>query len=75
MTNFHSSWPYYHQRNYLLATSDSNRELLKPVVTQLGPKLKGTVNRARSFFVENIPLIERDRMSMLKLYDVLNPYD
>ena len=74
-TNFNSSWPYYHQRNYLLATSDSNRDLLKPVVAHLGPKLKGTVNRAKSYFVENLPLVERERTPMLKLYDALNPYD
>jgi len=74
-TSFRSNWPYYHQRNYLLATSDSNRELLKPVVAQLGPKLKGTVSRARGHFVENVPLVERERTPMFKLYDVLNPYD
>lgn len=72
---FQSSWPYYHQRNYLLATSDSERELLKPVVELLGPKLKGTVIRARSHFIENLPLVERERTPMLKLYDALNPYD
>lgn len=74
-TDFRSTWPYYHQRNYLLATSDSDRELLKPLVAHLGPKLKGTVSRAKSHFVENIPLVERERTPMLKLYDALSPYD
>jgi hypothetical protein len=74
-TKFQSSWPYYHQRNYLLATSDSNREFLKPVVVHLGPKLKGTVSRARSHFLENVPLVKRERMPLLKLYDAINPYD
>ncbi len=73
--SFRSNWPYYHQRNYLLATSDSNREFLKPVIAQLGIKLKGTVNRARSHFVENIPLAERERTPMPKMYDELSPYD
>lgn len=73
--NFRSSWPYYHQRNYLLATSDSSRDLLKPVIEHLGPKLKGTVNRARSHFVANIPLVERERTPMPKMYDELSPYD
>lgn len=73
--DFRSNWPYYHQRNYLLATSDSNRDLLKPVVTHLGPKLKGTVTRARSHFVDNIPFAERERTPMPKMYDELNPYD
>lgn len=74
-TTFRSSWPYYHQRNYLLATSDSNRDLLKPVVEHLGPKLKGTVSRAKSYFVDNIPLIQREQTPMLNLYDALSPYE
>lgn len=74
-TTFRSSWPYYHQRNYLLATSDSNRDFLKPVVEHLGPKLKGTVSRAKSHFVDNVPLVERERTPMLKLYDALSPYE
>lgn len=73
--SFRSDWPYYHQRSYLLATSDSNKELLKPVVAHLGPKLKGTVKRAKSYFVNNVPLVERERTPMPNLYDALNPYD
>lgn len=72
---FQSAWPYYHQRNFLLATSELPRETLKPVVEHLGAKLKGTVSRARSHFIENIPLVERERTPMLKIYDSLNAYD
>lgn len=72
---FHSSWPFYHQRNFLLATSEFDRELLKPVIKHLGPKLKGTVQRARSHFVNKVPLVERERIAMPKMYDDLNPYD
>lgn len=74
-TSFRSDWPYYHQRNYLLATSGMNRDILKPVVEHLGPKLKGTVNRAKSYLVGGIPLVERERTPMPKMYDELNPYD
>jgi len=74
-TSFRSTWPYYHQRNYLLATSESDRNLIKPVVAHLGPKLKGTVTRARSHFLDDVPLVERERTPMLRLYDELNPYD
>lgn len=73
--DFQPSWPYYHQRNYLLATSDSHRDLLKPLVAHLGPKIKGTVTRARKHFVANIPLVERERTPIPKMYDELNPYD
>ncbi len=74
-TSFRSTWPYYHQRNFLLATSESDRALIKPVVAHLGPKLKGTVTRARSHFLNDTPLVERERTPLLKLYDELNPYD
>lgn len=72
---FLSTWPYYHQRNYLLATSESNRDLLKPVVAHLGPKLRGTATRAKNHFVDKMPLVERERTPMLKMYEELNPYD
>jgi len=72
---FHSTWPYYHQRNFLLATSESSKEALKQVVEHLGPKLKGTASRARSHFMENMPIAERERTPMLKIYDEISPYD
>jgi hypothetical protein len=75
VADFHSSWPYYHQRNYLLATSDSERSLLKPLVDHLGPKLKGTVKRARPHFVDNLPIAERERTPMLRIYDEISPYE
>ena len=75
VNDFHSSWPYYHQRNYLLATSDFDRELLKPILGHLGPKLRGTAQRAKSHFSGNFPLVERERMSILRIYDDLSPYD
>lgn len=75
VNDFNSSWPYYHQRNFLLATSEIDRELIKPLVEHLGPKLKGTVSRARSYFSENLPLVRRERTSMFKLYETLSPYD
>lgn len=73
--DFRNTWPYYHQRNYLLATSESNRELLKPVIVHLGPKLRGTVSRAKSYFADNYPLVDRERAPMLKMYNDLSPYD
>lgn len=74
-SRFQSSWPYYHQRNYLLATSESNHEVLRPVIAQLGPKLRGTVKRARGHFTGDVPITERDRTPALKMYQELTPYD
>lgn len=75
MPHFHSTWPYYHQRNYLLATSELDKEALKPLVAHLGPKLKGTVARARSHFVDNIPIANRERTLIPSMYDEISPYD
>lgn len=72
---FHSTWPYYHQRNFLLATSELNKELLKPLVAHLGPKLIGTVTRAKSHFVDNIPIANRERTPMPSMYDEISPYE
>lgn len=72
---FRSTWPYYHQRNFLLATSESSKEALRQVVDHLGPKLKGTAARARSHFVENMPIAERERTPMVKIYDEISPYE
>lgn len=72
---FRPDWPYYHQRNYLLATSDCSRELLRPIVPHLGPKLRGTAGRAKSHYIDNIPLAERERTPMPQMYDELSPYD
>ena len=73
--SFNSTWPYYHQRNYLLATSKSHPDLIKPVIKHLGPKLKGTVKRAQSHYFEDLPLVERQKTPLLELYEELDPYD
>lgn len=72
---FKATWPYYHQRNYLLSISELDREIIKPLVPELGPKLRGTVGRARNHFINNVPLLERERTPILRLYEELNPYD
>jgi hypothetical protein len=74
-SQYRSDWPYYHQRNFLLATSESSKEALKPVVDHLGPKLKGTATRARPYFVENLPIAERERTSLLEIYNEISPYE
>lgn len=72
---FKSVWPYYHQRNFLLATSEFDRELLRPILGELGPKLKGTASRARSHFMAGSPLVERESASVLDMYDEIDIYE
>lgn len=72
---FRSSWPYYHQRNFLLATSEFEREVLKPIFGELGPKLKGTAIRAKPHFMDGQPLVENEPARVLDMYDEINHYD
>ena len=72
---FKSSWPYYHQRNFLLATSTFERDDFKPIHDELGAKLKGTVNRALSIIKEGLPLQTMEPTSLFDIYDEVSPYD
>ncbi|NBG93654.1 RNA-directed DNA polymerase [Pseudomonas sp. 9.1(2019)] len=72
---FKSTWPFYHQRNFLLATSEFGKEDLRPLVSELKTKIKGTATRARSHFKDGRPLIERESRSPMELYEEISPYD
>lgn len=75
ISKFESTWPYYHQRNFLLACSDFDQSQLKPLISKLGPKLKWTGSRAKPYFTNGMPMVERDKIAMLDLYDEITPYD
>lgn len=72
---FHSNWPYYHQRSFLLATSSFEREELKPLLNALGPKLKGTVKRALSIIKDGLPIQSMEATSLFNIYEEVSPYD
>lgn len=71
---FSSDWPYYHQRNFLLSVSSFSPDLLKPLVPKLGPKLIGTINRAKPYFSGNRPVVTMERAREADLYDRIDPY-
>ena len=72
---FKSTWPFYHQRNFLLATSELGREDLRPLISELKTKTKGTATRARPHFKDGRPLTERESRSPMELYEEISPYD
>lgn len=72
---FRSTWPYYHQRYFLLATSGFEYDVLKPLISELGTKLRGTVQRARPHLKEGLLLNDVDPVQALNLYDEISPYD
>ncbi|MCL4635866.1 reverse transcriptase domain-containing protein [Burkholderia sp.] len=75
ISKFEATWPYYHQRNFLLATSELDKDSLKPIISHLGPKLRGTVARAKSHFVDNTPITNRERTPIPIMYDEISPYE
>lgn len=75
ISKFRSTWPFYHQRNFLLATSEFSREDLRPLVPELKTKIKGTATRARPHFKDGRPLAERESRSPMELYEEISPYD
>jgi len=75
INEFRSDWPYYHQRNFLLATSEFTKEEMAPLFPQLSTKLKRTASRAKPYFENGIPLIEREPASVLSIYEEITPYD
>lgn len=72
---FKSTWPYYHQRNFLLATCALNQEVLKPLVEKLGQKLQRTAIRAKPYFTAGLPIVENEPTQVLNMYDEISPYD
>ncbi|HBP6730386.1 TPA: RNA-directed DNA polymerase [Pseudomonas aeruginosa] len=72
---FSSTWPYYHQRNFLLATSEFEAEEVKPLISKLHTKLLRTSSRARPYFENGIPLTDREPRNILDLYEEISPYD
>ena len=75
INKFKSSWPYYHQRSFLLATIAFEREDFKPLHDELGPKLQGTVKRALSIIKDGIPLQTMEATSLFNIYEEVSPYD
>jgi hypothetical protein len=74
--DFDSTWPYYHQRFFLLSAHEFTAEELKSLVDKLGVKLRKTISRAVPHFnSEGHPLVDPERSKMRNLYDEISPYD
>lgn len=54
--------------------SSFSPDLLKPIVPKLGPKLIGTINRAKPYFSGNRPVVTMERAREADLYDRVDPY-
>lgn len=67
---------YQHKRCLLIATQDLSRELLKPYIPLLGPRLTNTVSRIASSRALTGKFTHRTKPGKLdNIFEQLNPYD
>lgn len=73
---FSNDWPYRHQRHFLLATHNCDKEALWPLHGTLSIKTQNTQKRALSHFdQQGRPLSSPDAPTILDLFDEINIYD
>lgn len=73
---FSRSWPYSHQRHFLLSVSAFDRSELRALVPHLLERVQGTIDRARAIVSrEGRPLVKPERTDVANLYEQLTPYD
>jgi hypothetical protein len=73
---FSNDWPYKHQRHFLLATHDLDKEVLWPLHSKVGIKVRNTARRGAAFFnTDGHPLATKEPLNILQLFDEVNAYD
>ena len=75
---FKETWPYQHQRYFLIALQNTPVAKLKPLFGKVGYRLKGTVNRFKSnknFKGETVYLRDFNQSSITDIYDEISPYE
>lgn len=76
--DFEETWPYQHQRYFLIALQNTPKEKLKPMFGKVGFRLKGTVKRLqgnKSFQGETVYLKDFNTTVIDEIYDELSPYE
>lgn len=75
---FEETWPYQHQRYFLIALQNTPVAKLKPLFGKVGYRLKGTVDRLKSnkkFKGETIYLQDFNQALITDIYDEISPYE
>jgi hypothetical protein len=75
---FEETWPYQHQRFFLIALQNSAIETLKPLFGKINYRLKGTVNRLKGngkFKNSTVFLKDFNETLISELYDEISPYE
>jgi hypothetical protein len=78
IAQFESTWPYQHQRHFLIALQNIPKKRLNPLVGKIGYRLKGTITRLRENkrFKGDIFYLKDFNTTMIdEIYDELSPYE
>jgi hypothetical protein len=76
--DFKETWPYQHQRYFLIALQNTPREKLNPMFGKVGYRLRGTVDRLqgnKSFKGETVYLRDFNTTLIDEIYDEISPYE
>lgn len=73
---FSASWPYRHQRYFLIAAQDMDPKALKPIHAKLSPRLTYTIKRVHENSSLQDKFYHQPKFSNItEIYDNINPYD
>ncbi|MGB0664197.1 MAG: RNA-directed DNA polymerase [Pontibacterium sp.] len=76
--DFKETWPYQHQRYFLIALQSTPKEKLKPMYGKVGYRLRGTVDRLKGnkrFKGETVYLRDFNTTLIDEIYDEISPYE
>ncbi|WP_221931866.1 RNA-directed DNA polymerase [Vibrio furnissii] len=78
IADFRDTWPYQHQRFFLIALQNISKKKLKPMFGKVGYRLKGTVDRlqgSKKFKGVTVYLKEFNMTVIDEIYDEISPYE
>lgn len=78
ISDFKETWPYQHQRYFLIALQKTPKKKLKPMFGKVDYRLKGTVDRLKNnknFKGKTVYLKEFNLTLIHEIYDEISPYD
>lgn len=78
IVDFKDTWPYQHQRYFLIALQNTPKEKLASMFGKVGFRLRGTVQRLqgnKSFKGSTVYLRDFNTTLIDEIYDELSPYD
>lgn len=76
--HFKATWPYQHQRYFLIALQNTPQKKLQPMFGKVGYRLRGTVARLqenKSFKGDTVYLKDFNTTLIDEIYDEISPYE